>query len=71
MSEVTRYHTVTTVFVLINEEKEWINFQKPIYGKFFGKCIFFRNFEDIPMRKTLLDFNLPLKKQAALILLLS
>jgi len=50
----------------MNEEKGWINFQKQIYENFSEKCLFFRNFEDILMRKTLLDFNLPLKKQVVM-----
>jgi len=39
-----------TFFVLMNEEKGWINIQKQIYGKFLKKCLFFRNFEDILVR---------------------
>jgi len=46
----------------MNEENGWINFQKQIYGKF----LFFRNFEDILVQKTLLDFILPLKKQVVM-----
>jgi len=30
---------------------------------FLEKCLFLKNFDDILVRKTLLDFNLPLKKQ--------
>jgi len=47
----------------MNEEKGWINFQKQIYEKFFGKILFFINFEDSLVGVTLLDFNLPLKEQ--------
>jgi len=50
-------------FVLMNEEKGWINFQKQVYENFSQKCLFFRNFEDILVRKILLDFKLLLKKQ--------
>jgi len=52
--------------VLLNEEKGWINFQKQIYGKFFGKMSVFQKFEGILVRKTVLDFNLPLKKQVVM-----
>jgi len=47
----------------MNEEKGWINIQKQIYKKYFENCLFFRNFKDILVWKTLLDFNLPLIKQ--------
>jgi len=48
--------------VLMNEEKGWINFQKQIYEK----MSIFQNVEDILVRKTLLDFNLTLKKQVVM-----
>jgi len=50
----------------MNEEKRWTNFQKQIYKKFFEKMSIFQNFEDILVRKILLDFNLPLKKQVVM-----
>jgi len=50
----------------MNEEKGLINFQKQIYGKFFGKSMFFRNFEDFLVRKTLLDLTISLKKQVVM-----
>jgi len=37
---VTNY----TFFVLMNEEKGWINFQKQIYTTFFGKISIFQKF---------------------------
>jgi len=33
------YSLLTTFFVLMNEEKRWINSQKQIYGKFTEKSI--------------------------------
>jgi len=48
----------------MNEEK-WNKFTK----NFSEKWLFFRNFEDILVRKTLLDFNLLLKKQVVMSIL--
>jgi len=38
-------------------------FRNKFTENFSKKCLFFRNFENIFVRKNLLDFNLPLKKQ--------
>jgi len=39
---VRSYSLLITYFVLMSEEKGWINFQKQIYGKFFKKLSIFQ-----------------------------
>jgi len=60
---VRSYSLLTSFFLLMNEEKGWITFQKKFTENFSEKSLFFRNFDNILVRKALLDFNLSLKKQ--------
>jgi len=50
----------------MNEKRDGIIFRNIFTENLLEKCQFFRNFEDILVRKTLLDFSLPLKKQVVM-----
>jgi len=48
------------------KKRDRLIFRNKFTENYLEKCLFFRNFKDILVRKTLLDFNLPLKKQVVM-----